>query len=186
MIVERLQTIGCLRLIVKRVQDERGEFVKPYVAAEYQSLGLPTQFAEEYYSVSTKNVLRGLHFQTPPHEHHKLVACILGSIRDVILDMRSGSPTYGRAEMMDLSESDHSVLYLPAGIAHGFLVLSDSAMVSYKVTSAHDAEHDSGIRWDSIGVDWGCDAPITSARDASFPMWDQFQSPFVFKPEESA
>ena len=162
MIVERLRIAGCLRLVFQRLRDERGDFVKPYIAAEYKRFNLPTHFAEEYYSRSSRNVLRGMHFQIPPDAHSKLVSCLYGSIRDVIVDIRMGSPSYGTSEVIDLDWADCSSLYLPPGIAHGFLVLGDSALVTYKVTSAHVPAHDMGIRWDSIGVNWGVDAPIIS------------------------
>lgn len=180
MIVQELQTPGCLRLVPKVIQDERGNFVKPYVAAAYQRLGLPLQFAEEYYSTSARNVLRGMHFQAPPFEYAKLVSCLAGTVMDVIVDIRKGSPRYGRPEVMKLTADEPGVLYLPPGIAHGFLVLTDSAMLSYKVTSPHAPECDLGIRWDAIGLDWGIQHPVISARDAAFPALADLDSPFTY------
>lgn len=177
---QSLRTPGCLRLFPHSSRDERGEFVKHFVLPEFEELQLPVQYAEEYYSISARNVLRGMHFQLPPFEHAKLVTCQQGSIRDALVDLRIGSPTYLQAEVIDLKEGDHSLLFLPPGIAHGFLVLSEWALVSYKVTSLYARASDAGIRWNSIGVEWGIHEPILSARDASFPRLADFQSPFDF------
>ncbi len=182
---ESFQTPGCLRLFPKRVRDERGEFIKTFVHEEYESMGLPTRFAEEYYSRSVKGVLRGLHFQAPPHQYSKLVSCMHGAIRDVIVDLRVGSPRFRMAEIIELDAEDRSVLFLPPGIAHGFLVLSDSALLAYKTTAAYAATYDTGIRWNSIGVEWGIQWPILSERDASLPTLQEFESPFVYEPVEA-
>lgn len=184
MIIEPLKLPGCLRLVPKIVHDVRGIFIKPFIAAEYGQLNLRSDFAEEYYSHSYKNVLRGLHYQTPPYEYFKLISCLYGHIRDVIIDLRVGSSHFKTFEAIELDANSGSILYLPPGIAHGFLVLSEFAVVSYKVTSIHMPENDTGIRWDSIGLDWGVTQPIISARDASFPGLAEIESPFIFRPEE--
>jgi dTDP-4-dehydrorhamnose 3,5-epimerase len=184
MIVEPLNLPGCLRLIPKTVHDTRGAFIKPFVEAEYKSLKLPTTFAEEYYTRSVKNVLRGMHYQTPPYEYSKFVSCLYGRIRDVIIDLRLGSPKFKIFEVIELDDRNDDVLYLPPGIAHGFLVLSEMAVVTYKVTSAHAPAKDTGVRWDSIGMDWEVEIPIVSPRDASFQGLAEFESPFLYQPEE--
>jgi dTDP-4-dehydrorhamnose 3,5-epimerase len=182
--IETLCLPGCLQISPKIVRDARGEFVKPFIETEYRDAGLCIQFAEEYYSRSVRNVLRGMHFQTPPYQFYKLVSCIYGCIRDVIVDLRRGSPCFGVCEVIDLESTEGKVLYLPPGIAHGFLVTSDTAIVSYKVTAAYAPENDTGVRWDSIGVDWGLKDPIVSTRDASFQKLREFETPFTYDSRE--
>lgn len=185
MIVEPLKLPGCLHLLSKTVRDSRGVFVKPFIAMEYQNLSLPTTFAEEYYTCSAQNVLRGMHYQTPPYEYAKLVSCCYGSVRDVIIDLRVGSPQFKAFQIIDLDDENGDVLYLPPGIAHGFLVLSEKAIVNYKVTSAHAPANDTGVRWDSFGMDWGVKAPIISIKDATLPKMEEIESLFTYQPEES-
>lgn len=186
MLVESLKLPGCLILKPKVVQDVRGVFVKQIVVAEYQCLDLPTTFAEEYYTRSSKNVLRGMHFQTPPYEYSKFVSCLDGYIKDVIVDLRVGSPQYKVAEVIELDARDGYVLFIPSGIAHGFLVLSESAIVSYKVTQYYFPANDTGVKWDSIPIDWGVKQPIVSARDLSFQNLSDYKSPFIFNLEENS
>jgi dTDP-4-dehydrorhamnose 3,5-epimerase len=183
--VKKMKLPGCLMLCPRVIMDERGFFVKTFVDDEYRALGLPTQFVEEYHTHSAPGVIRGLHFQIPPYEYAKLVECIYGNMKDVILDMRVGSPLYGQVEVIELDARNGRLLYLPSGIAHGFLAHTE-VMVGYKVTSPHAAEFDKGIRWNSIPVDWGVDNPIVSARDRSFPAWDEFVSPYKYQPMETS
>ena len=181
--IKTLSLPGCLEISPKIVLDLRGEFIKPFIASEYREAGLCTAFSEEYYSRSVRGVVRGMHFQTPPHAYCKLVSCLHGQIRDVIIDLRVGSPKFGQCEVLELDARDGKVLNLLPGIAHGFLALSDMGLVSYKVTSAYAPAYDNGIRWDSLPVDWGISAPVISARDAAFPTLAEFSSPFIFPSE---
>jgi dTDP-4-dehydrorhamnose 3,5-epimerase len=174
---------GCRMLCPRVLGDERGSFTKTFVENEYRSLGLPTLFVEEYFTRSTAGVIRGLHFQLPPYEYAKLVACIYGKMKDVILDLRVGSPQYGQAQAIELDANAGQLLYLPAGIAHGFLSHTE-VIVSYKVTARYVPTADSGIRWDSLPLEWGVEHPILSARDRSFPALSEFVSPFVYQPSE--
>lgn len=181
---EPLTLPGCFRLLPKVAEDDRGTLVKDFVADEYAALKLPTAFAEEFYSRSNKNVLRGMHYQSPPHDLAKVVSCIHGRVRDVLVDLRVGSPLYRAHEIIDLSAGRASVLFLPPGIAHGYLVLSEMAIIAYRVTRGYAPSHDAGVRWDTIGANWGIRRPIVSARDASFPALAQLDSPFVYQPHE--
>lgn len=113
MIVEPLNLPGVLRITPKIVRDVRGVFIKPFVDVEYREHNLQTNFAEEYYSISFQNVLRGMHFQTPPFECYKLVSCLYGFIRDVLLDLRVGSPRYKMCEIIGLDAKDGEILYIP-------------------------------------------------------------------------
>ena|SRR5664280_510994 len=133
--IEPLSLSGCKKIIPKIVKDARGDLVKTFVKDEYRDLGLRTDFSEEYYSHSKAGVLRGLHFQTPPHEYYKMVTCLDGCVRDVILDLRAGSSTFRQCQVLELNAREGWSLYLPPGIAHGFLVLSQIALVSYHVLS---------------------------------------------------
>jgi dTDP-4-dehydrorhamnose 3,5-epimerase len=177
---------GCLEIQSEVFRDRRGTFVKVLQEEVFRRRGLATRFAEEYYSSSRKGVLRGLHFQLPPHDHVKLVHCVLGRVFDAIVDLRRGSPTYGRHLTLDLSAEKANLLYLPAGIAHGFCVLSPSAIVMYRVTTVHAPDCDTGILWNSVGIPWPVERPILSERDRSFPRFEDFRSPFVFTAAEGA
>jgi dTDP-4-dehydrorhamnose 3,5-epimerase len=139
---------------------------------------MSADFAEQYYSVSEQNVVRGLHFQIPPHDHYKLVTCVEGEIRDVAVDLRRGSPTYGQHVAIEMSGVRGDCVYIPSGFAHGFAVRSTRALVLYNVSTVYAPTHDTGIRWDSIGIDWGLAAPLISDRDAALPTFSSFDSPF--------
>ena len=148
-------------------EDRRGAFVKTFHAGDFQGLGLAVDFRESYYSVSHRDVIRGMHFQLPPHAHDKLVYVTQGEIVDVVVDLRADSPTYRQHVALPLAAHRHAV-YIPRGCAHGFLTLSDTATVVYAVTGVYAPAADAGIRWDSIGYEWPVSAPIVSDRDAGF------------------
>lgn len=180
--VEQTSIQGCYQIFPQVRKDVRGNFVKTFQKEVFASHGLVTEFAEEYYSVSHKGVLRGMHFQTPPHEHFKLVYCLAGKVMDAIIDLRVGSPSYRQSATFELSAELGNMLYIAPGMAHGFCALTDEAIMQYKVTTVYAPEHDGGIRWDSAGVIWPSSAPIISDRDRGFPALDDFDSPFYFKP----
>ena len=144
---------GVLRLRLRTHEDRRGSFVKTYVASAYAALGIPLDVGEEFYSVSGKNVVRGMHFQLPPHHHMKIVYCPVGAARDVLLDLRAG-PGYGRSVEILMSAKDPAVLVIPPGIAHGFLSLEEDTLMVYKTSTEYCPAADSGIHWDSFGHDW--------------------------------
>lgn len=168
---------GCVLLQPKRFYDQRGSFVKTYHEGLFKELGIDFEVREEFYSVSHKNVIRGMHFQLPPHDHDKLVYCARGAVNDVILDLRKG-PGYGRVASVILSEDDGKVLFIPRGIAHGFASLVDQTLMLYKTSVVHKPEADCGIRWDSFGFHWGISEPIVSLRDQQHSKLDYFDSPF--------
>ncbi len=158
--------------------DSRGSFVKIFHADTFAELGLATDFKEEYFSTSIKNVLRGLHFQTPPADHVKLVTCIEGAVKDVAVDLRKNSATFGKHFMIELSAEKSNMLYIPKGLAHGFLTLTERATMLYNVTTVYSPANDKGILWSSCGIDWQCDTPILSDRDKIHPTFAEFDSPF--------
>ena len=169
---------GCDQVSPFFAKDERGTFVKTFHAELFSALGLPIDWREEYYSSSRKGVIRGMHFQTPPHHHEKLVYCIQGQVLDVVVDLRMGSPTHGRHIAVKLDAARGQGLMIPKGMAHGFLALTENVMMAYKVTTVYTPENDAGIRWDSFGFDWGVDKPILSIRDCAHPKLSEFDSPF--------
>jgi dTDP-4-dehydrorhamnose 3,5-epimerase len=174
---------GAFAVHARVATDARGSFVKTFHAPTYESLGLRTDWKEEYYSSSRRGVVRGMHFQTPPADHAKLVFCVSGSVTDVVVDLRRGSPTYGEHRSLDLSADNGIGLYIPSGCAHGFVSTSDLSTMYYKVTSVHSPEHDAGIAWDSFGFGWPVHDPLISERDRRHPRLDVFDSPFRFDPE---
>ena len=174
---------GCFEIQPTVLKDERGLFVKTFHEQIFAEHGLETHFSEIYYSRSYKGVLRGLHFQVPPHDHAKLIYCLVGKVKDVVVDLRVGSPTYGKFASFILSAETANMIYVPRGLAHGFYTLSDSAIMVYNVTSVYSPQHDTGIRWDSVGIDWPSDKPIISERDGRFVPLADFESPFRFATE---
>lgn len=169
---------GCFEVRPFFAEDERGSFVKTFNAERFAEAGLPTGWREEYYSSSHKGVIRGMHFQTPPHDHEKLVYCLQGRVLDVVVDLRRQSSTFGMHIAVELDAERGRGLMIPRGMAHGFLALTDKALMAYKVTTVYAPSNDAGIRWDSVGVRWGIDAPIVSARDRAHPAFADFVSPF--------
>lgn len=169
-----------VRLLEPRAfSDQRGVFIKTYHEPAWRQAGITFEMQEEYYSVSRRGVLRGMHFQTPPEDHVKLVYCPSGRVLDVLLDLRRGSPTFGRSMAQELSSENRLIFVLPPGIAHGFLCLEEQSVMVYKTNTVHSPANDAGIRWDSFGFDWGWQAPVVSERDASFPSLADFSSPFA-------
>ena len=179
--IEESPLQGCFEVQPKIFSDPRGKFVKIFHFDEFKRLGLETDFREEYYSSSLKWVIRGLHFQTPPNDHAKIVFCVRGEVLDVLLDLRKESPTYGRAAKYVLNEEKGNFLYIPKGIAHGFCVLSSEATLVYKVSSVHNQASDAGILWSSVQVEWPTSNPIMSERDLGFPELANFESPFIYE-----
>ena len=181
---ERELLPGAWLVGLKRFEDARGSFVKTYARTAFDAaLGLAPardpafDCREEFYSVSNQGVLRGMHFQLPPHDHVKLVYCAVGAVLDVLLDLRNG-PGYGRRASVQLDAGTPRLLVIPRGIAHGFLSLADGSLMVYKTSTEHAPSHDAGVRFDSFGQDWGCDAPVLSERDRKHPTLAEFVSPF--------
>ena len=171
--------VGVKLLEPRRFSDERGSFIKTYHEAAWREAGIDFDMKEEYHSVSHRGVLRGMHFQTPPHDHAKVVYCPHGRVKDVLLDLRRNSPTFGQSLARELSAENRMIVVIPAGIAHGFLSLDENSILVYKTGTVHSPEHDAGIRWDSFGFEWGHSAPVVSSRDAAFPSFANFSSPFA-------
>jgi dTDP-4-dehydrorhamnose 3,5-epimerase len=169
---------GCVEVRPFCARDDRGVFVKTFHAERFAEAGLPVDWREEFYSSSRQGVIRGMHFQTPPHDHDKLVFCVRGRVLDVVLDLRCASPTFRRHWVVELDAAYGHGLFIPRGVAHGFLALTNDVLMAYKLTSVHSPSNDLGIRWDSFGMDWGNDQPLVSARDRAHPALAEFDSPF--------
>ncbi|MGL5151885.1 MAG: dTDP-4-dehydrorhamnose 3,5-epimerase family protein [Clostridium sp.] len=169
---------GVLILEGYKSQDERGEFYKIYNEDEFVKNNINFNMKESYYSVSNKNVIRGMHFQLPPFNHDKLVSLVKGSIKDVIIDLRKNSESYKKVISISLKDSSNKSIYIPSGCAHGFVSLEDDTIVLYNVTTGYNKDNDTGVRWDSIGYVWRVDNPIISDRDKGFKRLEDFESPF--------
>lgn len=170
---------GCVVLNTGAFADRRGLFIKPFNASNFIAAGLPINFSEDFFSVSKHNVLRGLHFQLPPHHHAKLIYCVKGRLFDAVVDLRRDSPTYKKHMTMELAANSGDMIFIPAGCAHGFLALEDDTIVSYKVTSEYSPKSDSGILWNSADIAWPLNGtPIVSDRDLSLVSLNEFDSPF--------
>lgn len=171
---------GCMQLFPDFHEDNRGLFVKTFQIDTYERHGLEIFFAEDYYSLSRNRVLRGLHFQTPPKEHTKIVHCLLGEVYDVVVDLRNNSPAYGGYETFILSEKSCNMVYIPPGCAHGFYVLSEKALVAYKTSAEYSPEYDRGILWNSLDIPWPDQDPVLSERDKRHTAFSDFNSPFHY------
>ena len=158
--------------------DARGSFSKNYQKSTFLDNQLKCNFAEGYYTSSIKNVIRGMHFQSPPYDHEKLVTVISGVIIDVVLDIRKSSKTYGAYFAIEISSESRKSLYIPKGLAHGFGVKSDCAIVQYLVTGEYSATNDNGVLFNSFGFFWPMSNPIISDRDLTFPSLSKLISPF--------
>lgn len=170
----------------RRFGDTRGWFTEVYSAPAFEKRGIDCTFVQDNHSLSVPAfTLRGLHFQTPPRGQDKLVRCIRGRIFDVAVDVRRGSPTYGRWVGAELSAANGDQLFIPVGFAHGFVTLEPDCEVTYKCSDTYAPDQDGGIRWDdpAIGIDWPLPAgvaPELSAKDAVQPLLADFDSPFPY------
>jgi dTDP-4-dehydrorhamnose 3,5-epimerase/CDP-3, 6-dideoxy-D-glycero-D-glycero-4-hexulose-5-epimerase len=169
---------GAFHVPLPRFADARGEFVKTHAFTAMATLGITFELREAFYSVSHRDVIRGMHFQAPPHDHDKIVYCADGAALDVLLDLRPG-PGYGRVASVRLDAATPSLVFMPKGIAHGFRALADHTMMFYQVSTEHAPASDAGVRFDSFGFDWQCAAPIVSERDLKHPAFADLVSPFA-------
>jgi dTDP-4-dehydrorhamnose 3,5-epimerase len=161
--------------------DFRGFFLESFTIRDFKKAGIAVDFVQDNHSMSAETgVLRGLHLQFPPFAQSKLIRVIRGSIFDAVVDVRRVSPTYGKWEGFELTENNFTMLFVPAGCAHGFCTLSPKTEVLYKVDNYYSPQHDSGIIWNDpdIGVRWPTDRPILSEKDKKLPLFRDFVSPF--------
>lgn len=159
-------------------KDKRGEFVKTIHAETFFKSGLDFEYTESFYSVSNKDVIRGMHFQIPPDDHSKLVYVVKGTIIDVVLDLRVNEPTFGQFYSVELSETNRKAVYIGKGFAHGFLSLEEDTIVEYHTSTSQSRACEGGILWHSFGYEWPVNSAIISDRDAAFESFENFKSPF--------
>lgn len=171
---------GVFEIDFFHLSDDRGVFVKTFHRGALQQEQLEQDFAESFYSVNNKNVLRGMHFQYPPDDHAKIVYCTHGKLLDVVVDIRRGSPAFGQYIAVELSGKNYKGMYLPRGTAHGFLTLENDTCMVYLTSTVHSPKNDSGILWNSFGYKWPVKFPIHSQRDLEFLPLQNFETPFIW------
>lgn len=175
---------GVVILEPRIFRDSRGYFFESFSQRDFFDKVAPVEFVQDNESMSTRGVMRGLHFQRPPHAQAKLVRCVRGRVLDVAVDIRVGSPTYGRHVAVELTEENHRQFFIPRGFAHGFAVLSDEAVFQYKCDNYYAPQSDGGIAITdpALNIDWHLDPSeaILSEKDTRHPLLADFNSPFTF------
>jgi dTDP-4-dehydrorhamnose 3,5-epimerase len=161
-------------------KDYRGSFFESWNVKNFQEIGIKDNFVQDNQSSSSKGVLRGLHFQTPPYAQAKLVRIIKGSVLDVAVDLRSDSPTYGRHFSIVLSDKNFKSFYIPKGFAHGFVALENDTIFSYKCSEMYNKESERCLMWNDkdLGIDWNVSNPIVSPKDMQGLNFKDFKSRF--------
>ncbi|KRW95369.1 dTDP-4-dehydrorhamnose 3,5-epimerase [Paracoccus sp. MKU1] len=182
--IQKTSLPGVLVLVPRRFGDDRGFFCESWSRKTLHGVGLDLpEFVQDNHSLSAAGgTLRGLHFQAPPHAQGKLVRCGRGRLFDVAVDIRKGSPTYGRWTGAELSFENGRQLWIPPGFLHGFVTREPDTEILYKCTDYYAPDCDGAVAWDSIGIDWGvAGQPILSAKDAGAPALNEFDSPFTYE-----
>ncbi len=178
----RLDIPDVILIEPRTFEDPRGFFLEMYKKSEFAANGIAGEFVQSNYSHSIRGTLRGLHYQKPPQAQGKLVMALQGEVFDVAVDIRKGSPTYGQWVGAVLSDQNFHILYIPAGFAHGFCVLSEEANFLYQVTDEYAPECDRGILWNDpiIGIEWPIAEPLLSPKDAQLPLLKDADTGFVY------
>jgi dTDP-4-dehydrorhamnose 3,5-epimerase len=185
--IERFDIEGLLLLTPDVFRDERGYFFETWSAAKYAELGIPADaFVQDNESESIAGTVRGLHFQAPPFAQGKLVRVIVGRVIDVAVDIRFGSPTFGKSVAVELSAANKKQFWIPVGFAHGFMALDPGTIFAYKVTAPYAKKCDGGILWNdtALGIPWpATQSPIVSAKDSQLPTLAEYAKhpPFRFE-----
>lgn len=161
-------------------KDSRGCFFESWNAKKFKQLGINEDFVQDNQSVSSKGVLRGLHFQNPPYAQAKLVRVIKGSVLDVAVDLRKNSPTYGKHVSVILSEQNNKSFFIPKGFAHGFLSLEDNTVFNYKCSDYYNKESEGSLLWndEDLKIDWQIDNPLVSEKDLQADLFKNFKTKF--------
>ncbi len=171
---------GLLLIKPKVFQDPRGYFFESFNKEKFKAIGIEDEFLQDNQSLSGKGIVRGMHFQGPPHAQGKLVRVIRGAVQDVVVDIRKNSQTYGRHYDIELSGDNFLMLYIPPGFAHGFATLEDDTIFSYKCTDVYHPETEGGLPWDDreFGIQWKVNDPVLSDKDKKYEPFSLFVSPF--------
>lgn len=169
----------------RRFGDDRGWFSETWSQTRYESLGVTCAFVQDNQSRSTfVGTIRGIHFQRPPHAQDKLVRCLKGAVLDYAVDLRRGSPTYGKHVSAELTEDNGDQLFIPVGFGHAFVTLTPDAEIAYKCSDGYAPDCDGGVLWSdpALGIDWPLPTtgPVLSDKDKSLPLLSQFESPFAY------
>lgn len=176
------QIPGLLLIKPKIFGDERGSFCETFSKQIFAAAGVKDDFVQDNQSVSKANVLRGLHFQAPPHAQAKLVRVTRGSVLDVAVDIRKGSPTYGKHEAVILSANNNLQFYIPAGFAHGFVALEDETVFQYKCSAYYNKASEGCVLWNDadLNINWNVSNPLLSPKDLEGQKFAEFDSPFFY------
>ncbi len=182
---ESLEIPGVVLIKPRVFGDERGFFMETYKMPDFIAAGIKTNFVQDNHSCSAKGILRGLHYQNPPFAQGKLVRAVRGEVFDVAVDIRKGSPTWGKWVGVILSDENKGILYVPTGFAHGFCVLSDLAEVIYKTTNVYSAEAEAGIIWndEDLNIEWPVKEPTLSTKDEEWPSLKNADIKFYYMEE---
>lgn len=165
---------GLLKIIYNNNYDKRGKAGKIFCQEMLEKMNIDFKINDLFQSVSKKNTIRGMHFQTYPFEQQKLVYVAQGEIIDIIVDLRKDSKTYKKYEVFKLNKENNEAVFIPEGCAHGFKSTCDGSIVIYAISGQYNKAHDLGIRWDSFGYDWGVDDFIISERDEQLPTLEKY------------
>ncbi len=177
---QKVSEIEGLNIVKPKVfKDDRGFFMETYKEPDFIRAGINKHWKQDNLSFSVKNTLRGLHFQKPPFAQAKLVTVLQGSVLDVVVDIRKNSPTYGKHYKIKLSAEEPTWFFIPEGFAHGFVCLSETCLFYYKCSEIYNRDADTGIRWNSLNIDWEIDNPIVSEKDKILPLFKEFKTPFI-------
>lgn len=161
--------------------DIRGSITKIFHKESFEMLGLACDWGESLVTENYhKGVIRGFHFQKPPYCQAKTIFCVTGSVLDAVLDLRKGSKTYGKTAMFSLDSQKKNILYVPKGVANCYAIYQNNTIISYNLTSTYMPEYESGIRWNSVGVDFGIENPIVGDKDSQLLLLNEFESPFIY------
>ena len=171
---------GLLVIKPKIFGDDRGYFFESWSKQSFAKIGLTLDFVQDNQSLSGKGVLRGLHFQNPPHAQGKLVRVIKGAVLDVAVDIRKDSPTYGQHFSVELSEENKTLVWIPPGFAHGFATLKDNTIFTYKCTEVYNKESEGALLWNDkdLNINWKVNAPLVSEKDLVAGNFKNFASKF--------
>ena len=171
---------GVVEILPRVFGDARGAFFESFSTQKMEEAGIQGDWVQDNQSRSDRGVVRGLHFQRPPFAQAKLVRVAAGRARDVVVDIRRDSPTYGRHVSVVLDAERYNMLYVPVGFAHGFTALEDNTLFLYKCTNYYAPQAEGGLLWNdpALAINWGVDNPVISAKDQVLPTLAQFDSPF--------
>ena len=179
--VKKFPIAGLIEFVPRVFADDRGVFFETFSARLMAQAGAAAEWVQDNQSNSKKGVLRGLHFQGPPHAQAKLVRVSQGRALDVAVDLRVSSPTYGQHQLVELTAARGNMFYIPAGFAHGFMALEENTSFLYKCSDYYAPSTEGGLRWDDpdLAIDWGTEVqPLVSGKDNELPAFRGFESPF--------